>query len=336
MHYTENSQIELHELPSRDTIGQFLAGKHSGPSLDDLQFDFVRGLGSDWNKRAFCVLCKGFCKKMKTLDKVLPHNDQYYHKLIIDKFQRLAKIWRKAQPVTRMENGTKIMEDPAMVEARMNVDKEKMGKVKHHNTWHTNVSIWFWYLCLDADQSLQRYGRRLEIKRFMIWTSQDNCHIWEWLECLLLHLTPNGMSSKETKIGIDKKFHVKILVWCCSMDNYLELIDWQCLNGSGFSVVGSTPIRHLWYGRTTQSNQPAPTCLPEILYDPDWLESTDEGYHEVTLSVLRDKFEWLMFNSEDMEMVVWRWDDRWLGDHLMDFGKVVSIGCWMVDVQFDR
>ena len=138
----------------------------------------------------------------------------------------------------------------------------------------------------------------------MIQTSQDDCHIWEWLERLLLHLTPNGMSSEETEIGIDKKFHVKILVWCRSMDDYLELIDRQHLNGSGFSVVGSTPIRRLRYGRTTQSNRPTPTGLPEILYDPDWLESTDEGYREVTLSVSRDKFEWLMFNSEDTEMVI--------------------------------
>ena len=138
----------------------------------------------------------------------------------------------------------------------------------------------------------------------MIQTSQDDRHIWEWLEHLLLHLTPNGMSSEETEIGIDKKFHIKILVWCHSMDDYLELIDQQRLNGSGFSVVGSTPIRHLRYGRTTQSNRPAPTGLLEILYDPDWLELTDEGYREVTLSVSRDKFKWLMFNSEDMEMVI--------------------------------
>ena len=33
-----------------------------------------------------------------------------------------------------------IMEDPATVEAHMNVDKEKMGKMKRHNTQRTNVS----------------------------------------------------------------------------------------------------------------------------------------------------------------------------------------------------
>ena len=138
----------------------------------------------------------------------------------------------------------------------------------------------------------------------MIRPSQDDRHIWEWLEHLLLHLTPNGMSSEDTEVGIDKKFHIKILVWRRSMDDYLEVIDWQCLNKSGFSAVGSTPIRRLRYGRTTHSNCPTPTGLPETLYDPEWLESTDEGYCEVTLLVSRDKFEWLMFNSEHTGMMV--------------------------------
>ena len=138
----------------------------------------------------------------------------------------------------------------------------------------------------------------------MIQTSQDDWHIWEWLEHLLLHLTPNGMSSEDMEVGIDKIFCVKILVWRCSMDDYLEVIDQQHLNESGFSAVGSTPIRRLQYGRTTHSSRPAPTGLPETLYDPEWLESTNEGHREVMLLVSRDKFEWLMFNSEDTEMMV--------------------------------
>ena len=138
----------------------------------------------------------------------------------------------------------------------------------------------------------------------MIRTSQDNHHIWEWLECLILYLTPNGISSKEAEISIDKKFHVKVLVWCCSINGNLELINWQHLNGLGFSVVGSTLIGCLQYGRTTQSNCPAPAGLPEILYNSKWLELTDEGYHKVTLSVSRDKFKWLMFNSEGMETMI--------------------------------
>ena len=101
-----------------------------------------------------------------------------------------------------------------------------------------------------------------------------------------------------------QKFHINILVWCHSMHNYLEVINRQHLNELGFSAVGSTLIRHLQYGRTTHSNCPTPTGLPETLYDPEWLESTDEGYCKVTFSVLRDKFEWLMFNSEDTEMMV--------------------------------
>ena len=79
----------------------------------------------------------------------------------------------------------------------------------------------------------------------MIRTSQDDRHIWEWLERLLLHLTPNGMSSEDAEVGIDKTFRVKILVWHRSMDDYLEVIDRQRLNELGFSAVGSTPIRRL-------------------------------------------------------------------------------------------
>ena len=56
--------------------------------------------------------------------------------------------------------------------------------------------------------------------------------------------------------------------------------------------------------RTTHSNHPTPTGLLETLYDSEWLELTNAGYHKVMLSVSRDKFEWLMFNSEDMEMMV--------------------------------
>ena len=112
------------------------------------------------------------------------------------------------------------------------------------------------------------------------------------------------MSSEDTEVGINKRFHVKILVWCHSMDDYLEVIDWQRLNELGFSAVGSTLIRCLQYGRTTHLNHPAPTGLPETLYNPEWLELTNEGYRKVTLSVSRDKFEWLMFNSEVMEMMV--------------------------------
>ena len=74
---------------------------------------------------------------------MLPRDDQYYNELIVDQFKRLAKIWRKAQPITCMKNGTQITEDPATVEARMNADKEKMGKIKRHNTRRANVSIWF-------------------------------------------------------------------------------------------------------------------------------------------------------------------------------------------------
>ena len=39
-----------------------------------------------------------------------------------------------------MVDGVVIMEDPEMVEAWMNAEKEKAWKIKRHTTWRTNVS----------------------------------------------------------------------------------------------------------------------------------------------------------------------------------------------------
>ena len=141
MHYTENSQIELHEPPSQDIIGLFLAGKHAGPSLDDLHLDFGGGVASDWNKKAFHLLRKGFCESLAKVHGVPPRNDKYYYDLIVDQFKRLSKIWKTARPITRMEDGVQVEEDPGMVEARVNAEREKLWKKNRHTTRRITVSI---------------------------------------------------------------------------------------------------------------------------------------------------------------------------------------------------
>ena len=113
-------QIELHELPSQEIIRLFLAGKHTGPSLDDLHPEFGGGVKSDWNKKAFHLLCRGFCNNLAKMNGVPPHNDKYYHDLIIDQFEQLARIWKTAQPVTWMEDGGHVVEDLELVEAWVN------------------------------------------------------------------------------------------------------------------------------------------------------------------------------------------------------------------------
>ena len=96
LHYTANSEIELHEPPTKDMVGLFLAGKHPGPSLDDLHIDFEGDVVSDWNKKAFLLLQRGFCNDfLGKMDGVPPCDDRYYYDLIIVQFEQLAKIWKR-------------------------------------------------------------------------------------------------------------------------------------------------------------------------------------------------------------------------------------------------
>lgn len=151
LHYAENSEIEQHEPPTRDTIGYFLTGKHAGPSLDDLHMDFEGGVASDWNKRAFHLLRRGFCTDyLGALGDVPPRDDRYYYDLIVDQFERLAKIWKKSQPRLRLEDGIEIMENPSMVESRMNIQKEIEAKMKRHTTRRHSVSL------LESDSVITR------------------------------------------------------------------------------------------------------------------------------------------------------------------------------------
>ena len=168
MHYTENSQIEFHELPSQEIIRLFLAGKHTGPSLDDLHLDFGGGVKSDWNKKAFHLLHSGFCNNLAKMIGVPPRDNKYYHDLIIDQFEQLARIWKMAQPVTQMEDGGHVVEDLELVEAQVNVQREKLWKKNRHTTRCVNIGIFSLQDCHNADHSLQRYQCQLQVVEFMI------------------------------------------------------------------------------------------------------------------------------------------------------------------------
>ena len=133
----------------------------------------------------------------------------------------------------------------------------------------------------------------------MIRTAEGDLHIWQWLENLIEYLGSNGMSSEDTDISIDRKYRVKILLWRRNMDQYLKLIDKQRYGpDSGFAPAGSKPIQRVRNLPTPPSTRAAPTGLPETLYDQRWLASTDTNYREITLSVSRENFQWLMFHSE--------------------------------------
>jgi hypothetical protein len=134
----------------------------------------------------------------------------------------------------------------------------------------------------------------------MIQAAEDDRHIWQWLETLLQWLGTDGMSSEDTDVRVDRRYRVKMVIWHRNMDEYLEMIDNQQIQDAGFSPAGSRPIKRLWYLRILPSDCAAPTGLPEALYDQQWLASVDTNYHKVTLAVSKEKFEWLVFHSREV------------------------------------
>lgn len=140
LHYKENIEIAQHEPPTQDAIALFLVGKHSGPCLDDLHLYFEH-IASDWNKKAALLLRREFCEDyLGKMDGVPPREEEYHYDLIFDQLERLAKIWRKSRPRRWIEDGVEIIEDPSMVEARMNLEKETDLKTKRHTTRRISVS----------------------------------------------------------------------------------------------------------------------------------------------------------------------------------------------------
>ena len=99
------------------------------------------------------------------------------------------------------------------------------------------------------------------------------------------------MNSEDTDVGVDRKYCFKIVIQCCNMDEYFQMIDNQQIQEAGFSQAGSRPIKCLQYLAALPLNHTAPTGLPEALYDQQWLASIDSDYCEVTLAVSKDKFK---------------------------------------------
>ena len=84
-----------------------------------------------------------------------------------------------------MEDGGHVVEDLELVEARVNAQREKLWKKNRHTTRRVNIGIFSLQDCHNADHSLQRYHCQLQVVEFMIQATEDDHHIWQWLEQLL-------------------------------------------------------------------------------------------------------------------------------------------------------
>ena len=59
--------------------------------------------------------------------------------------------------------------------------------------------------------------------------TESEVKIWQWLLSFLQWFGAEGMSSDKTSVeGIEIAYHVKILLWCCNIDEYIDLMDGEC------------------------------------------------------------------------------------------------------------
>jgi hypothetical protein len=95
--YEQNEDFVAHRPVTQAELEAFFANEGQGPNLQDLHFDMIGGLASDWNKRAFYLLTEQFCRELNNRKDVPTRSKAYVYKLISDQFTRLATIWKTGQ-----------------------------------------------------------------------------------------------------------------------------------------------------------------------------------------------------------------------------------------------
>ena len=117
----------------------------------------------------------------------------------------------------------------------------------------------------------------------------------KWLHDLLLQYQANGMSSDDSDTdGTGTIYRVKILVWCCNIDQYVQIIDdEQRWSADIFSGSGAKCVTRIRSPKNPMSNRQPPGELPIMLFDTDWLEEVDDDYCQIMLEVSEDDFPWI-------------------------------------------
>jgi hypothetical protein len=128
----------------------------------------------------------------------------------------------------------------------------------------------------------------------------EDLHIWRWLQDLLLRYQAHGMSSDGTDTdGIGTIYRVKILVWRCNIDLYVQMIDDErTWSADIFPGSGAKPVTRVRSPENPMSNRNAPHELPATLFKSNWLKEVDDNYRQITLAVPKDDFPWIEFKPE--------------------------------------
>jgi hypothetical protein len=120
-----------------EALEHFAADPSMGPDLADLHFDVKAGMRSEWNKKALRLMQTEFCRQLDDDYEDVPvRSAQYFEELFRERFQRLAGIWKNAQPQTTSSGE---LESHEAVEQRMMDDKDIELKARRHTTRRINV-----------------------------------------------------------------------------------------------------------------------------------------------------------------------------------------------------
>jgi hypothetical protein len=134
----EDDDFAGHEPVSEEALEEFTFDPMKGPDIADLHFDVKAGMRSEWNKKALQIMQAEFCKQLdEEYESVPVRSTQYLEESFRERFQRLANVWKRAQP--QLTSGG-ALESHEAVERRMIEDKDIELKCRRHTTRRINVS----------------------------------------------------------------------------------------------------------------------------------------------------------------------------------------------------
>jgi len=143
--------------------------------------------------------------------------------------------------------------------------------------------------------------RRIDVCSDEIRSLEADFKIWMFAKDLIQRLGEGGMSSEESCEEEDKVvFRVKLMLWRRRMEKVLRLIDrqWRLdptiytqrgFKGADRMRIPEGTLEEDWRWKTRRIHQDG---LPEVLYDPDWLQNITGQRAVISLNVSRDEFQY--------------------------------------------
>lgn len=133
-----DDDFALHETADLREARDWKDGRGTGPDPDDLRFDMMAKYHSPWNLTVIEILTNMLSSKVKEVRHLPECPDDYYRKIIVEKYQRCRTIWKKSRPRLD-EDGT--LETAEDMEKRMVKDKDLDLKDHRQATRRRSVRV---------------------------------------------------------------------------------------------------------------------------------------------------------------------------------------------------